>query len=66
MIRTQICYLTAIDVAVHPQGTSYCNGGEDGYVRLHHFDRSYQDFLYEVEREPVQTNLSAMLSTVKA
>ena len=38
-------------VAVDPTGKSYASGGEDGYVRLHHFDRSYFDFLYEVERE---------------
>jgi len=36
-------------VAVHPQGTGYASGGEDGYVRVHHFDRSYFDFKYEVE-----------------
>ncbi|CDK24887.1 unnamed protein product [Kuraishia capsulata CBS 1993] len=37
-------------IAVHPQGTSYASGGEDGYVRLHHFEKSYFDFLYDVER----------------
>lgn len=38
-------------VAVDPTGKSYCSGGEDGYVRVHHFDKGYFDFLYEVERE---------------
>jgi translation initiation factor 3 subunit I len=38
-------------VAVDPKGKSYASGGEDGYVRLHHFDRSFFDFQYEVERE---------------
>ncbi|SPN99529.1 probable translation initiation factor eIF3 p39 subunit [Cephalotrichum gorgonifer] len=38
-------------VAVDPTGRSYCSGGEDGYVRVHHFDKGYFDFLYEVERE---------------
>ena len=38
-------------IAVHPQGTAYASGGEDGYVRMHHFDKSYFDFMYEVERE---------------
>ncbi|KAF1811860.1 eukaryotic translation initiation factor-like protein 3 subunit [Eremomyces bilateralis CBS 781.70] len=38
-------------VAVSPDGKSYCSGGEDGYVRVHHFDRPYFDFLFEVERE---------------
>ncbi|KAF2787376.1 eukaryotic translation initiation factor-like protein 3 subunit [Melanomma pulvis-pyrius CBS 109.77] len=41
-------------VAVHPLGTGYCSGGEDGYVRVHHFDKPYFDFLYEVEREQKQ------------
>ncbi len=38
-------------VAVHPQGQGYASGGEDGYVRVHHFDKSYFDFMYEAERE---------------
>lgn len=28
-------------IAVHPKGTSYASGGEDGFVRVHHFDESY-------------------------
>jgi translation initiation factor 3 subunit I len=28
-------------IAVNPNGRSYCSGGEDGYIRLHHFDASY-------------------------
>jgi len=42
-------------VAIDPTGKGYASGGEDGYVRVHHFDRSYFDFLYEAERE--QNNL---------
>ena len=38
-------------VAADPTGRSYCSGGEDGYVRVHHFDKGYYDFTYEVERE---------------
>jgi translation initiation factor 3 subunit I len=38
-------------IAVHPQGVAYASGGEDGYVRMHSFDKSYFDFTYEVERE---------------
>ncbi|KAI9791060.1 MAG: translation initiation factor eIF3 subunit [Candelina submexicana] len=38
-------------IAVHPKGVGYASGGEDGYVRVHHFDRPYFDFMYEVERE---------------
>lgn len=37
-------------LAVHPRGTSYASGSEDGYVRVHHFEKSYFDFLYDVER----------------
>ncbi|ODQ79630.1 hypothetical protein BABINDRAFT_162010 [Babjeviella inositovora NRRL Y-12698] len=37
-------------VAVHPAGTSYASGGEDGYIRVHHFEKSYFDFKYDVER----------------
>jgi translation initiation factor 3 subunit I len=36
---------------VHPKGVCYASGGEDGYVRVHHFEHGYFDFLYEVERE---------------
>lgn len=39
-----------IKVAVHPAGTGYASGGEDGYVRVHHFDKPYFDFMYEVEK----------------
>ena len=28
-------------IAVHPSGTSYASGGEDGFIRVHHFDDSY-------------------------
>lgn len=38
-------------VAVHPKGEGYCSGGEDGYVRIHHFDPNYFRFQYEVEKE---------------
>ena len=38
-------------IAVHPKGTGYASGGEDGYVRVHKFDPGYFDFMYEVERE---------------
>lgn len=31
-------------VHFHPQGTGYASGGEDGYVRLHHFDDDYFNF----------------------
>lgn len=28
-------------IAVSPDGRSFCTGGEDGFVRLHHFDMDY-------------------------
>ncbi|PAV17491.1 WD40 domain containing protein [Pyrrhoderma noxium] len=28
-------------LAVHPSGKSYASGGEDGFVRVHHYDESY-------------------------
>lgn len=36
-------------IAVHPKGTAYASGGEDGYVRVHTFDKSYYEFKYDVE-----------------
>lgn len=28
-------------IAVSPQGDCYASGGEDGFVRVHHYDESY-------------------------
>ena len=28
-------------IAVHPKGKGYSIGGEDGYVRVHHFDDDF-------------------------
>lgn len=30
-------------MAINPNGRNYASGAEDGYVRLHHFDKSYLD-----------------------
>jgi translation initiation factor 3 subunit I len=38
-------------IAVDPHGKSYASGSEDGFVRLHHFERTQLDFMYEVERD---------------
>lgn len=35
-------------VEFHPDGSGYCSGGEDGYIRLHVFDSQYFDFDFEV------------------
>eukprot|EP00039_Didymoeca_costata_P018585 m.334092 g.334092 ORF g.334092 m.334092 type:complete len:327 (-) comp17286_c0_seq1:2665-3645(-) len=34
-------------LAFYPNGKGYASGGEDGYVRLHHFDPSYFEFEFE-------------------
>jgi len=45
-------------IAVDPTGRGYASGAEDGYVRVHHFDKGYFDFTYEVERQQrTQQNL---------
>lgn len=41
-------------IAVHPLGIAYASGGEDGYVRMHAFDKPYFDFMYDVEREQLR------------
>ncbi|CAG8494963.1 13168_t:CDS:2 [Funneliformis caledonium] len=33
-------------IAVHSDGKSFSSGGEDGYVRVHHFDEEYFKFKY--------------------
>lgn len=37
-------------VAAHPDGTGYVSGGEDGFIRVHHFDPSYYEFEFDAER----------------
>ena len=37
-------------IAVHPDGSGYSSGGEDGFIRVHSFDKSYYDFLFDAER----------------
>lgn len=38
-------------LAFHPLGTGYASGGEDGFVRVHHFDSNYFQFQFPEERE---------------
>ncbi|RGB43533.1 eukaryotic translation initiation factor 3 39 kDa subunit [Rhizophagus diaphanus] len=33
-------------IAAHPNGKGFSSGGEDGYVRVHHFDEDYFKFKY--------------------
>ena len=39
--RLPFFFLLAVDI--NPNGRSYASGAEDGYVRLHKFDKSYLD-----------------------
>lgn len=42
-------------IAVHPEGKGYAIGGEDGYVRLHHFDDDVFRFKpFGKETDPVE------------
>ncbi|CAD6227587.1 GSCOCG00001267001-RA-CDS [Cotesia congregata] len=34
-------------LAFHPDGRSFCSGGEDGFIRINPFDKSYFDFNFE-------------------
>jgi len=34
-------------LAFHPDGQSYASGGEDGYVRINHFDNDYHEFKFD-------------------
>lgn len=37
-------------VAVHPDDLGYVSGGEDGFIRVHYYDKSYYDFEFDAER----------------
>jgi len=34
-------YFVLNSIAVSPTGTCYASGGEDGFVRVHHYDDTY-------------------------
>ena len=38
-------------LAIHPNGRCYASGAEDGYIRLHYFDKSYLDMKDPVPEE---------------
>ncbi|GJJ70257.1 translation initiation factor 3 subunit I [Entomortierella parvispora] len=35
-------------IAIHPDGRSFASGGEDGYVRVHHFDDDFFTFKFQI------------------
>ncbi|KAG9319466.1 hypothetical protein KVV02_007029 [Mortierella alpina] len=35
-------------IAIHPDGRSFASGGEDGYVRVHHFDDDFFSFKFQI------------------
>lgn len=37
-------------VAAHPDGAGYVSGGEDGFIRVHYYEKSYFDFEFDAER----------------
>lgn len=37
-------------IAVHPDGVGYVSGGEDGFIRLHVYDKPYFEFEFDAER----------------
>lgn len=39
-------------LAFSPDGKSFASGSEDGYVRIHHFDRSYYEQAAEMAAPP--------------
>jgi translation initiation factor 3 subunit I len=41
-------------IAIHPQGKSYASGSEDGFIRLHHFDKAYLDCPHLIPEEVLQ------------
>ena len=43
-------------VAINPDGRSYASGAEDGYVRLHMFDKDYLDMPDPVPEEEAGEN----------
>ncbi|CAE7920122.1 TIF34 [Symbiodinium sp. KB8] len=51
-------------VSFHPHGTGFCTGGEDGYLRLHHFDEDYKDLGEEPELD--DPNLGKVVKEVEA
>ena len=54
-------------LAINPNGRSYASGAEDGYVRLHFFDKTYLDMKDPVPEEPIDgEEMEALVATSTA
>lgn len=53
-------------LATDPKGRSFASGGEDGFIRLHHFDKSYYDFYYDIELRKKEEIASAAADAAAA
>ena len=51
-----VLFSPVITVAINPDGRSYASGAEDGYVRLHFFDKDYLDMEDPVPEADVDEN----------
>ena len=52
-------------LAINPNGRSYASGAEDGYVRLHFFDKSYLEMKDPVPEEPTEGEEHEVTSTAE-
>mmetsp|Transcript_10158 Transcript_10158/g.15363 ORF Transcript_10158/g.15363 Transcript_10158/m.15363 type:complete len:197 (+) Transcript_10158:2-592(+) len=43
-------------IGINPDGRSYASGGEDGYIRLHHFDQDYIEMKDPVPEEEIKVD----------
>ena len=50
-VLTCCCFLVKFSVDINPTGRNYASGAEDGYVRLHHFDKDYLEMKDPVPEE---------------
>jgi len=53
-VKSDISFFLALSlgiVDINPNGRSYASGAEDGYVRLHIFDKDYLDMKDPVPEE---------------
>jgi hypothetical protein len=49
--HTAVLSFCRIIVDINPNGLSYASGAEDGYIRLHFFDKDYLDMVDPVPED---------------